>query len=70
MTLPISDTIPGPGSYSVHVLNMNGGSEIPVVNATDLIDTTGAGTAFDQASALQAPEPGLVNPENMEKLND
>jgi len=57
VTLPISDTVPGPGSYTAEVLNLNG-EGLPVVNATDLIETTGAGTAKDVDSVSQAPSPG------------
>lgn len=55
VTLPISDTIPGPGNYTVEVLNMNGPA-MPVIDATDLIDSFGAGTTKDISSTEQAPE--------------
>lgn len=55
VTLPVSDTVPGPGNYTVEVLNMNG-TGIPVVDATDLTDSPGAGTAQDISSTEQAPE--------------
>ena len=58
VTLPVSDTVPAPGSYSVKVINF-WGEGLPVVDSTDLIDTTGAGTAHDEVSTLQAPEPGI-----------
>lgn len=57
VTLPVSDTVPAPGSYSVKVINFQG-EGLPVVDSTDLIDTTGAGTAHDEVSTPQAPEPG------------
>lgn len=57
LKLPVSDTVPAPGTYTVEVLNMEGDG-LPVVDRTDLIETTGAGTAKDIASALQAPESG------------
>lgn len=62
VTLPISDTVPGPGSYTVEVLNLNG-EGLPVVNAIDLIETTGAGTAKDVNSVSQVPSPGKDNAE-------
>lgn len=54
VTLPVSDTIPGPANYTVEILNMNGPG-IPVINATDLIDSFGGGTAEDIGSTEQAP---------------
>lgn len=54
VTLPVSDTVPGPGNYLVEILNMNG-SAMPVVDGTDLIDSLGAGTAQDISSTEQAP---------------
>lgn len=55
VTIPVSDTVPGPGNYTLEVLNMNG-TEFPVVDETDLIDSLGAGTAQDISSTEQAPE--------------
>jgi len=57
VTLPVSDTVPAPGNYSVGVLNLHG-KGLPVVDSTDLISTMGAGTAEDIASVLKAPVPG------------
>lgn len=57
LTLPVSDTVPGPGNFTVKILNMEGDG-VPVVNATDLVESLGAGTAKDVSSVLMAPEPG------------
>lgn len=56
VTLPVSDTVPAPGNFSAGVLNLHG-EGLSVLDSTDLIDTTGAGTAKDVPSALQAPIP-------------
>lgn len=56
-TLPVSDTVPGPGTYTAGVLNLYG-KGLPVVDSTDLISNMGSGTAEDIASVLQAPVPG------------
>lgn len=54
VTLPISDTIPGPGSYTVRMLHMDDVDDtLPVVDATDLIDHFGAGTARDTDTTAQ-----------------
>lgn len=54
VTLPISDTIPGPGSYTVRMLHMDEADDrLPVVDATDLIDHFGAGTARDTDTTAQ-----------------
>lgn len=57
VTLPVSDTVPAPGNYTVEVLNMDGDG-LPVVNGTDLIDSIDSGAARDVSSTLQAPNPG------------
>lgn len=69
VTLPVSDTVPAPGNYTVRVLNMSGG-ETPVVNATDLVNNMGSGTAKDEASALLAPEPGRNTANNAENQDN
>jgi hypothetical protein len=57
VTLPVSDTVPGPGNYTAGVVNLHGPG-LPVIDSTDLISSMGAGTAEDIPSVLQTPVPG------------
>ena len=56
LTFPISDTIPGPGTYTAEV-TFNKEHEIPTVVANGSIERFGHGTAADVSSTSQAPKP-------------
>lgn len=61
VTLPVSDTVPGPGTFHARVLHLNDG-ETPVVVGIERDSWIGAGTALDVASSLKAPVPGKEPP--------
>ena len=56
LTFPITDTIPGPGTYNAEV-TFNKERELPTVEAKGSIDNFGHGTAADVSSTSQAPKP-------------
>lgn len=56
LTFPISDTIPGPGTYDAEV-TFNENNEVPTVKANGSIEHFGHGTAADVSSTTQAPKP-------------
>lgn len=56
LTFPITDTIPGPGTYEAEVFS-DGKNEIPTVKAEGSIEDFGHGTAVDVSSTSQAPKP-------------
>ncbi|PKM82537.1 MAG: hypothetical protein CVU89_03265 [Firmicutes bacterium HGW-Firmicutes-14] len=58
LTLPISDTIPGPGTFEAGIIgDKHSASEIPSVETENAADYIGHGTADDIPSTMQAPKP-------------
>lgn len=61
ITLPVSDTVPGPGTLEVGiVMDQQHVSKIPSVEIEDTPDYIGHGTADDVSSTPSAPEPKNV----------
>lgn len=56
ITLPVSDTVPGPGTYHASILHLRDG-EMPTVLGVERDNWIGAGTADDVVTSLKAPEP-------------
>jgi hypothetical protein len=58
VTLPVSDTVPGPGTVQVRVLHLSDDEGDPTVVGIERDNWIGAGTAEDVVSSLKAPVPG------------
>jgi hypothetical protein len=56
VTMPISDTIPGPGTYHVTIIETEKENEIPAVETKDSIEHFGHGTAEDIHSVSHPAE--------------
>lgn len=67
VTLPVSDTVPGPGTFQARVLHTDDG-EIPTIVGVERDNWIGAGTAQDVTSSLKAPVPGIEPPLQEDRL--